>query len=82
MSTFTFYKKQRFNPHHIWALFCMIYIVVLTVLFAAGGWYFMRASARLDAPIEPVFVTNAAKIQEMQQALDTIEKVIEKRTKY
>lgn len=80
MSMSTLHSKRRFNPHITWALFCSVFIIALIVILLASSWYFIDINRQLDAPIQPVFAGNASKIQEMQQALDIVEKVVEKRT--
>lgn len=74
------FKKRRYNPYHAWVLYCTVLVMALVGVLIVSVWYFVRISQKLDAPLDPIVQTHAAKIQEMQQTLDIVERVVQKRT--
>lgn len=81
MRHLTYHKKRRSNPHTLWAIVCIVFILVLIVLLGGSSWYFDYITRRFDTPTPPALETNAAKIQAMQQTIERVEGVVNTRTK-
>lgn len=80
MIKFVFYNKRRHNPYTLWVVFCTVMVLGIIALLLGSSWYFVQTTRRLEAPVTAVLQTNAAKIQEMQLAIDIVERAVEKRT--
>ncbi len=79
IKTHIFHKKKRFDPHPLWRLFCILFLVLLMAIVGYLSWYFLQTTKMLDAPAAAYNESNKAKIMTVDKNLSEIETVVQTR---